>query len=75
MKIETVIALIELGARTAGSMTAAFQALRAHSGKPVVDMTEDEMIAAVRGFKVKTPEELIAEGEREMEKELGEGRR
>ena len=65
MKVETVLALIELGMRSAPSISAAFAALQDHSGKPVHEMSEAEMLAAVKAFRVKTPQELIAEGEKE----------
>lgn len=65
MKIETIIALLELGIRSAPSVSAALAALQA-SGKPAQDMTEAEMIAAAKAFRVKTPQELIAEGMKEV---------
>lgn len=65
MKIETVIALIELGIRSAPSVAEAIAALQQHSGKNIQAMSETEMLSAAQAFRVKTPQELIAEGMKE----------
>ena len=62
MKTETVMTLIDFLMREIPAVTGAIKALQNHSGKPVEQMSNAEMIAAVWAFRIKTPEELIAEG-------------
>ena len=62
MKLETITSLIQLGFLTAGEVSKAIAVLQNHSGKDISQMTQQEMILAVKALRVKTPEELIAEG-------------
>ena len=62
MKLETITSLIQLGFLTAGEVAKAISVLENHSGKDISQMTQQEMILAVKALRVKSPEELIAEG-------------
>jgi hypothetical protein len=57
MGIEAIITLATLGLKLANGL------VERHSGKPIAQMTDEEIVASVQGISLRSVEELVALGE------------